>query len=240
MKASIILTATSCHLWCTAIIGWVITSYCRALGISAVPSIIFSCIMISLLLLFLLVCFFTSEFFKDFIKSVIDKIRSRFFPTEFEKLVTGVADDIEVSDAISSELVKRKGGIAERITYLEPEIGKYVYCDNSNKEKDMEKNLQSEQGKDVIENMIEKLNETIKLSKTCVKTITHFGNLNMVRIKLEQGFSVCISTEGKSPLAVLYETLYEVNQFIRRSLEEIGWNDSFGPSGMFNRERLSK
>ena len=104
----------------------------------------------------------------------------------------------------------------------------------------MEKNLQSKQDKDAIESMIEKLNETIKLAKTCVKTITHFGNLNMVRIKLEQGFSVCISTEGKSPLAVLYETLYEINPFIRRSLEEIGWNDSFGPSGMFNRERLSK
>ena len=84
--------------------------------------------------LFLLACFFTSEFFKDFIKSVIDKIQSLFIPTEFEKLVTDVADNIEVSDAILSELVRRKGGIVERITYLEPEIGKYVSCDNSNKE----------------------------------------------------------------------------------------------------------
>jgi hypothetical protein len=55
-------------------------------------------------------------------------LRARFFPNKFEKLVSGVIDDIEESDAILSEIIRLRSGSPETVARLQPESGHNVPC----------------------------------------------------------------------------------------------------------------
>jgi hypothetical protein len=87
--------------------------------------------------------------------------------------------------------------------------------------------------------IIASLEQTVLMSDTFVSSISYFKETDMVRIRHKTGYAVCISAEGKSALALLYETLYELKPFLFESLCKKGWVQSFGPGGNFTRERLS-
>jgi hypothetical protein len=87
--------------------------------------------------------------------------------------------------------------------------------------------------------MFSHLDSVCALAETCVSSIVYLENMDMVRIRHEDGHSTCISAEGKNALALLYETLHELKPFIQSSIYK-NWEDSFGPSSRFMLDRLSK
>ena len=88
--------------------------------------------------------------------------------------------------------------------------------------------------------VIENLEKTILMAGVSIDSIRYFEETDMVRIRHTDGYAVCISAEGKSALALLYETLHELKPFLMGSLYKTGWHKSFGPSSSFNRERFLK
>jgi hypothetical protein len=104
----------------------------------------------------------------------------------------------------------------------------------------MSETLSSEQ-KGIAEKteIIASLEQTVLMADTCISSISYFAETDMVRIRHKTGYAVCISAEGKSALALLYEALYELKPFLFESLCKKGWAQSFGPGSSFTRERLS-
>ena len=88
--------------------------------------------------------------------------------------------------------------------------------------------------------MIANLEKAVCLEGGSISSIQYFEETDMVRIRHEKGFSVCISTEGKNIFALLYETLYELRHFVGSSVNKTGWHESFGPGSYFTRDRLLK
>jgi len=53
--------------------------------------------------------FFTTDAFdtfKEYVYFFVHQIRARFFPSEFEKRVSGLLDDIEESTALAEEIIR--------------------------------------------------------------------------------------------------------------------------------------
>ena len=88
--------------------------------------------------------------------------------------------------------------------------------------------------------VIAKLEKAVCLEGGAVTSLRYFEKTDMVRIRHEKGYSVCISAEGKNAFGLLYETLVELKHFLLWSVYKTGWNESFGPSGSFNLSRLLK
>ena len=88
------------------------------------------------------------------------------------------------------------------------------------------------------ETMIEMLSEAICFEDTGIRSIRYSEDTDMVRIKHREGFSVCISAEGKSALALLYEMLHELKPFLQMALAEVGWDEAFGPNCSFLLRRV--
>jgi hypothetical protein len=73
---------------------------------------------------------FTAGFFgflKDFFYSVVHKIRTCFFPDEFQKRVTDIIDSLKISDAYLAEIIRRRDSFDKNIQ-LYPEAGNDNSC----------------------------------------------------------------------------------------------------------------
>jgi len=83
-------------------------------------------IVIPALFINTLFLFFTTGAFHSFKKSInffIHQIRARFFPSEFEKLVSGVLDDIEKSDVLADKIIRLQGSGPKMTASLNAENG---------------------------------------------------------------------------------------------------------------------
>ena len=66
---------------------------------------------------------FSPDFFEEIQDFFIDEIGARFFPNKPQKLRAAILDDIEQSDALLTEAVRRQRESSTKITQLHPEQG---------------------------------------------------------------------------------------------------------------------
>jgi len=109
------------------------------------------------------------------------------------------------------------------------------------KEPKMEKELSPEQ-KAIAEKkaMIANLEKAVCLEGGVISSLRYFEKTDMVRIRHEAGYSVCISAEGKNAFALLYEVHHALGHFLMGNLYKYGWKESFGPGSDYTRSRLLK
>ena len=86
--------------------------------------------------------------------------------------------------------------------------------------------------------MIESLEKAVCLEGGVITSLKYFEEPEVVRIRHEKGYSVCISAEGKNKIALLYEVWHELKPFLSGSVFKAGWEDSFGPSCDFSKSKL--
>ena len=104
----------------------------------------------------------------------------------------------------------------------------------------MKENLTPEQKEIATKSaMITHLEKAICFENTCLSDVRYFEKADMVRIRHKDGFSVCISAEGKSALALLYEIILELKPFLQNALAGTGWKKAFGEAVSFHLRRLA-
>jgi hypothetical protein len=106
----------------------------------------------------------------------------------------------------------------------------------------MNENLTPEEKKiAAMRTITQSLERAFIAAETCVSSIQYLEDSDIVRIHHTDGFSACISGEGKNALALLHEIFYELKPFLINSFNKgKSWNKSFGPSASFSLERLLK